>query len=693
MLLILLLATCWGATWVLGGAGRVAPHWFYVPILVAASRLGRVGAFTCAILSGILAGPLMPQDVGAGIPQATSDWSSRAIFFVVIGFLMSVVVARHKAAERARGEREAELETLRAIDLSVLGVASFEESMAIARPALDKLVWADRLGIVLRNSEPGKVQRFWVDTRGDQHQSEMPEPRGGPLARALRQPEPFSDLVHPERSEWERELADEGLRSFLLVPFAAEGDVLGALGISSRREGQFPESEIATASRIGTQLTVALRAGAMRKEIERRVAELDAIGRVSEAAGASLEIGKVLDEAIESSLEVTGFQLGWVSLRDGASPAFVLASQRNLPEAVRASVSRFELDGSLLGKVVEEGGPRFLRDVAFETDQSDRDQTIGTPTVSVIAVPLWWEEQVIGLIVLGTLDSRIPSAEDFRLVVSLARPIAAALGNAGLHLVTRQLEEQRSRLLTQLVNAQEEERKRVAVDLHDDAVQVMAAVAMRLDLIRELTGDPSQSEAIEKASLSAREAVTRLRHMLFELHPPSLEREGLEATIRLSLRDIEEDAGVRAVMEGGLEGEPDPDIRVVLYRIAREALTNVRKHAQATHVVVRLDERDEGYHVEVSDNGQGFDPEPLVHEPGHLGLMAMRERAEVAGGWCSVRSSPGAGTSVEAWLPGEGAGAGAQAQDSPLTSLDQKGSGRREHSGNDLVELGSDPSR
>jgi len=93
-------------------------------------------------------------------------------------------------------------------------------------------------------------------------------------------------------------------------------------------------------------------------------------------------------------------------------------------------------------------------------------------------------------------------------------------------------------------------------------------------------------------------------------------------------------------------------VRLILYRIAQEALANVRKHANASRVHVRLTQQDGGYLVQVEDDGDGFDaPEMLRSAPGHLGLSSMRERAEMAGGWCKVHGLPGNGTTVEFWVP------------------------------------------
>jgi signal transduction histidine kinase len=108
-------------------------------------------------------------------------------------------------------------------------------------------------------------------------------------------------------------------------------------------------------------------------------------------------------------------------------------------------------------------------------------------------------------------------------------------------------------------------------------------------------------------------------------------------------------------MEGELDREPSPKMRATMYRITQEGITNARKHARASRVMVRLAEKEGGFSVLIEDDGIGFDPTVLgAVPPQHLGLTSMRERAELAGGWLRIESEPGHGTSVKVWLPDEG---------------------------------------
>jgi signal transduction histidine kinase len=214
----------------------------------------------------------------------------------------------------------------------------------------------------------------------------------------------------------------------------------------------------------------------------------------------------------------------------------------------------------------------------------------------------------------------------------------------------RVVEEARETLLAKLVRAQEEERKRIAGDIHDDPVQKIVAAGMRLQLIRKQIGDPDVRASLDKLLESIRGSIHSLRHLIFELRPAVLEREGLGAALREHVERL--DGDLRFELDDRLSGEPPGDLRVLLYRIAQEALANIRKHAQASTVRVLLTERQGGYLVEIHDDGVGFNPpEMLRSAPGHLGLSSMRERAELAGGWCKIHSLAGGGATVEIWLP------------------------------------------
>ena len=213
----------------------------------------------------------------------------------------------------------------------------------------------------------------------------------------------------------------------------------------------------------------------------------------------------------------------------------------------------------------------------------------------------------------------------------------------------RTMVEQRRELAQLLETAQEEERRRIAADIHDDPIQVMSAVDMRLQLLLDR---PERADAHELSELAEelRSAIDRLRNLLFELRPVALDLEGIAPAIRMYLEHAAKETGWAWEVDDRIEEEPSQEARVAFYRIAQEAVANVRKHANATHVGVSLTPMDRGLQLRIADDGEGFDP-TRAPVPGHIGLTTVTERAELAGGWCRIASRPGGGTVVECWMP------------------------------------------
>ena len=216
----------------------------------------------------------------------------------------------------------------------------------------------------------------------------------------------------------------------------------------------------------------------------------------------------------------------------------------------------------------------------------------------------------------------------------------------------QELQARRHELLERLIVAQEEERQRIATEMHDDTIQVMSAVGARLHRLRARTTDGDQLQLLADVSETVRLAEGRLRSLMFDLRPPALDlKDGLAGAIREYVEKSPDTVPFRLELRSRVSADTPAEVRLVLYRIAQEALINVRKHACATRVEVSVAEREDGIVVSVRDDGCGFEVEERSSAPGHLGLTAMRERADIAGGWWRCDSAPGAGTLVEFWVP------------------------------------------
>ena len=193
-----------------------------------------------------------------------------------------------------------------------------------------------------------------------------------------------------------------------------------------------------------------------------------------------------------------------------------------------------------------------------------------------------------------------------------------------------------------------DERERLALEIHDDSLQVMAAVALRLDAFERVLSTPQQQEKLSDLRDTIGRSIERLRRLMLDLDSPTLER-SLGAVIEELLTDLCRENDITFTFINELDEEPNSLLTTTLFRIAREAIFNVVQHASASHVRVELDRSERGVRLCVIDDGIGF--EGRESPEGHLGLSSMRSRAQRAGGRWSLESSPGKGTRIEVWLP------------------------------------------
>lgn len=258
---------------------------------------------------------------------------------------------------------------------------------------------------------------------------------------------------------------------------------------------------------------------------------------------------------------------------------------------------------------------------------------------------------------LDAFDARLEGAEPSPNGVSNFRTMLgrhlAELHGVRLRLQqAQQMADVRRQMISNIVTAQEQERRRLAREIHDDALQAMSAVMLRLGIIRRRVTEADSGEALTQLEATTRDAISRLRRLLAGLQPQELERFGLAAALKSALEAMEIDFGLACRLVDRLSSEPGPETRTIAFRVVQEALFNTRKHASAASVEVVLDSREEGVLVRVTDDGVGFDVASMWEEPerGHLGIASMRQRASLAGGWLTIQSMPGR-TSVELWIP------------------------------------------
>ena len=208
-------------------------------------------------------------------------------------------------------------------------------------------------------------------------------------------------------------------------------------------------------------------------------------------------------------------------------------------------------------------------------------------------------------------------------------------------------------LLVRLLEAEDGERARIAADVHEDSLQALGAVTLQLQLLRHHLSSPSpEVESLQDAiSELVMRATDRLRALLFTLEPTHTSVPIAES-IRLFASQIFDGTSVHWSVDDVDGGAELPQVeRSQALRIAREALSNVRAHAEATEVIVRLSSDERGLEIVVIDDGVAMDPESFVSAPGHRGLATMRDRAAILGGSCTMKPSSPHGCTVRVYVP------------------------------------------
>ncbi|HVD68679.1 MAG TPA: ATP-binding protein, partial [Actinomycetota bacterium] len=254
--------------------------------------------------------------------------------------------------------------------------------------------------------------------------------------------------------------------------------------------------------------------------------------------------------------------------------------------------------------------------------------------------------------------SRVPTDPPRRLL--LARDVTAAKVAdqtiRSLFQFLQDRDEDRTRLFRRTNSAIEQERNRIARDLHDGPVQGVSAASLSLEaaLLMIKTGDIDRGlDVLTKIRQELAEEADSLRRLMAGLRPPVLEERGLMPALRESLMRFGTDQGVETEFSGSITRPIPDDLETLAFRVVQESLTNVGKHAAATRVIVHVESDQSQLRIEVEDDGTGFETTEVRDHlrRGRVGLASMRERVELASGTFAVRSTPGRGTAVMASIP------------------------------------------
>jgi signal transduction histidine kinase len=381
---------------------------------------------------------------------------------------------------------------------------------------------------------------------------------------------------------------------------------------------------------------------------ERKNRELSAVNRVTNAISQSLDLEEVLDEALQQLMLVAEVEHGSLFLLDERSEYLMLAAHRGQTQDYLQNYSMVVVGDQLTGKVAAEGEV-IIRENPVEDERVDRAILLREGESHkrfYMGVPLKNKGRVVGVVNLTSPRVRTVSKSEVELFSAIGSQIGIAIENARLY-------RQASAL------AALEERNRLARDLHDSVTQTIFSITLTAESARAMmVKKPDKVAAqLERLQGLARSALAEMRALIFQLRPAALEEQGLQAALEKHIAAVRNKEGIEIDFEvdNPKERRLSNEHEQAFYRIAQEAMNNIVKHAQATHVWMKLLIDEQKAVLVVRDNGVGFDPTGHAAEKNlerkSLGMTSMRERAELAGGTLIIDSHPNEGSTITATLP------------------------------------------
>ncbi|MDP2744168.1 MAG: GAF domain-containing sensor histidine kinase, partial [Dehalococcoidia bacterium] len=295
-------------------------------------------------------------------------------------------------------------------------------------------------------------------------------------------------------------------------------------------------------------------------------------------------------------------------------------------------------------------------------DDISLDPRLTRPVVSeeglraFLSVPIRSRDKTIAVLNITSREPRHFSSQDIRLLSAIGSQVGVAIERARLYDEVKQKEQMRGNLLRQIISAQEDERKRIARDLHDETSQALTALTMHLEsVVRKPPEAEEMKASLKKIQGMATRTLEDVHRIIFDLRPSLLDDLGLIAALRWYAQYRLEPHGVTVNIETrGPERRLPGEIEAALYRIAQEAISNIAQHAQAKRADLCLEFKANSLVLTVEDDGAGFDAGKVVRSDDKkrgLGLMGMKERAELLGGVLDIRSRNGHGTRVTLAVP------------------------------------------
>ena len=453
--------------------------------------------------------------------------------------------------------------------------------------------------------------------------------------------------MHPESYGFP--LAHPPMHSFLGVPILVHGEAWGNLYLTEKAGGEFTDDDEQVVTVLADWAAIAITNARLYRDVRRRNDELQRANQglettteVGRALGGLTDLDRVLELVAKRARALIDARATELTLLDGNELIIAAVAGQGVEGALGARVA---ITDSIVGQVRASGqGQRF----PTVPEQTFAARELGAR--SALVAPMIFRNRSIGF--LTAFDRMTGHAsfteEDERLLQAFAASAATAVATA---------QTATDEALRRSVQASEEERRRWARELHDETLQELAALRMLLSGARR-SGDPAViAGAVGHALELLTDGIANLRALNTELRPAALDELGVGPAVEALIERVKAQSGLaieldlRLAFEDGRAAERHvPDIEAAVYRLIQGALSNVVKHAAATHVVVSLadGDEDECVTVEIRDDGRGFDPGEVGSG---FGLIGMRERMALIHGTLEVRSCRGEGTRIVARIP------------------------------------------
>ena len=396
------------------------------------------------------------------------------------------------------------------------------------------------------------------------------------------------------------------------------------------------------------------------KELEKRILEANrhllALNAIASTVSQSMSLDVILNSALDKTLELIKAEIGGILLLDEKSQTLSYRLHRGLSERFVQGIASLALGEGIAGQVAERGETLVVDDIS-------RDTRITQSVVSeeglkaFVSVPLKSKERVVGVLNIASRRPRSFSQQEVQFLTAMGHQLGIAIENDQLYRDLQLREEMRAELLRQIISAQEDERRRVARELHDVTSQALATLAVRLEALTAVPGSSTKEIETKLEGIRSLLAATskEVHRLIYDLRPSLLDDLGLPAALRSFAHDSLDVAGVELHLEVvGQEKRLPPQVEIALFRIVQEAITNIVRHARAESTYVSLEFKDNGIAVQVEDDGIGFDLSRVFSPAGArdaVGLLGMKERAELLGGTLTIDTKPAGGTRVAVEIP------------------------------------------